>query len=370
MAITPEERKKLCIKRVLCGIRQKAIKEDRKIKIYSKKTLYLPMQLVIDKYGSIIKRKENVFQVVNENEKKEFSADIISQIMISSGASISSGVIKLAMEKDIDIVYLNKFGTPYARIYPCKLGGTTLTRRKQATQYYSERIADVIKEIIRAKIKNQIGLLRLVEKTRDNVDFSNIINSIKSDSEGIDELNGTIDDIRNKLLGIEGFASQSYWGALTIVFPFKERQQEAKDIFNSTLNYGYGILYSEVEKACIIAGLDPYLGFMHTDRYGKPSMVLDLIEDFRQPIVDRAITNLFSRKQIDKRDVEETGNTLMLSKSGKGKVVDAVLSRLHSESKYNNKTLSLQAIILEQARQIVRVLLDQDKNFEGYVHKW
>ncbi len=99
----------------------------------------LYMQLVIDKYGSVIKRKENVFQIVNKDEKNEFSADIASQIIISSGASISSGVIKLAMEKDINIVYLNKLGTPYARIYPCKLYGTTLTRRKQATQYYSEK---------------------------------------------------------------------------------------------------------------------------------------------------------------------------------------------------------------------------------------
>jgi CRISPR-associated protein Cas1 len=328
------------------------------------------MQLIVDKYGSVIKRKENVFQIVNEDKKKEFSADIVSQIIISSGASISSGVIKLAMEKDIDIVYLNKFGTPYARIYPCKLGGTTLTRRKQATQYCSERIADVVKEIIKAKIKNQIGLLKIVEKTRDNLDISKVINTIKSAAEGIDDLNGTIEDIRNKLLGIEGFASRNYWTALSKVFPFKERQQEAKDAFNSMLNYGYGILYSEVEKACIIAGLDPYLGFMHTDRYGKPSMVLDLIEDFRQPIVDRAITTLFSRKQVDKNDIEESGNTLMLSRSGKRKTVEAVLTRLHSESKYNDKTLSLQVIILEQARQIVRVLLAQDKNFEGYVHKW
>lgn len=328
------------------------------------------MQLIVDKYGSVIKRKENVFQIVNKDEKKEFSADVISQIIISSGASISSGVIKLAMEKDIDIVYLNKFGTPYARIYPCKLGGTTLTRRKQATQYYSEKIADVVKEIIKAKIKNQTGLLTLVEKTRNNTDFSNVIITIKKAAAGIDKLKGTIEDIRNKLLGIEGFSSQNYWTALTKVFPFKERQQEAKDAFNSMLNYGYGILYSEVEKACIIAGLDPYLGFMHTDRYGKPSMVLDLIEDFRQPIVDRAIMTIFSRKQVGKNDIEESGNTLMLSRSGKGKVVEAVLSRLHSESKYNDKMLSLQAIILEQARQIVRVLLDQDKNFEGYVHKW
>ncbi len=328
------------------------------------------MQLVIDKYGSVIKQKENLFQIVDGDKKNEFSADDISQIIISSSASITAGVIKLAMEKDIDIVYLNKFGTPYARIYPCKLGGTTLTRRKQATQYYSERIADVVKEIIRAKIKNQIGLLKTIEKTRNNVDFSTIINTIKRNTEGISSLNGTVEDIRNRLLGIEGFASQSYWTALSKIFPFKERQQEAKDAFNSMLNYGYGILYSEVEKACIIAGLDPYLGFMHTDRYGKPSMVLDLIEDFRQPIVDRAITTVFSRKQVDENDTEKSGNTLMLSKSGKGKVIEAVLVRLHSKSKYNDKTLSLQAIILEQARQIVRILLDQDKNFEGYVHRW
>ncbi len=107
--------------------------------------MYSYIPLIVDKYGSVIKRKESIFQIVNKDEKKEFSADVISQIIISSGASISSGVIKLAMEKDI--VYLNKFGTSYAKIYLCKLGSTTLTRRKQATQYYSEGIADVVKEI-------------------------------------------------------------------------------------------------------------------------------------------------------------------------------------------------------------------------------
>ena len=61
-----------------------------------------------------------------------------------------------------------------------------------------------------------------------------------------------------------------------------------------------GILYNEIKKSCILAGLDPYFGFFHTDRYNKPSIVLDLIEEFRPMIVDRAIVTLFAQKQVNK----------------------------------------------------------------------
>jgi len=56
---------------------------------------------------------------------------------------------------------------------------------------------------------------------------------------------------------------------------------------NSALNYGYGILYGQVWGAVMNAGFEPFAGFLHLDRPGKPSLVLDLIEEFRQPIVDR-----------------------------------------------------------------------------------
>ena len=69
---------------------------------------------------------------------------------------------------------------------------------------------------------------------------------------------------------------------------FPGRKPRERDKFNIALNYGCGILNEEVERACFYVGLDPYMGLYHTERYGKPSLVLDfsLVEEFRVPIID------------------------------------------------------------------------------------
>ncbi len=74
-----------------------------------------------------------------------------------------------------------------------------------------------------------------------------------------------IDSIRDTLLGYEGYGASVYFQCLTKICPLKNRNHEGQDIFNMALNYGYGILYSEVVRACILSGLDPYLGFLHMD---------------------------------------------------------------------------------------------------------
>ena len=330
------------------------------------------MQLIVDGYGSYIHRKENLFEVetkseAQEKKKEEFSADIVSQILITSKVSISSGAIQLAMEKQIDIVYLDWHGKPYARTYPCKLGGTTLTRRRQATKYLSSEVASMVKAMIRAKVSNQLTLLKQLAKARKSREFDGYISQIKANMAKLDAIDGNVDEARDAILGIEGYCSTQYWAALAMILPFKGREQEAKDIVNAMLNYGYGILYSEIEKACIIAGLDPYLGFLHTDRYGKPSTVLDMIEEFRQAVVDRAVITLFARKQVDESDGETSGNAFMLTKKGRQKVIDAVMERLHSKMRHNNREYTLQGIMLEQARQVARVLLGENKDYAPFI---
>lgn len=330
------------------------------------------MQLIVDGYRSYIHRKENLFEVetkteTQEKKKEEFSADTVSQILITSKASISSGAIQLAMEKQIDIVYLDWYGKPYARTYPCKLGGTTITRRRQATRYLSDEVAGMVKAMIMAKISNQLTLLKQLAKARKTKEFDGYISRIKVNMTKLDTIEGNVDEARNAILGIEGYCSTQYWAALTMILPFRGRKQEAKDIVNAMLNYGYGILYSEIEKACIIAGLDPYLGFLHTDRYGKPSTVLDMIEEFRQTIVDRAVITLFARKQVDENYGETSGNAFMLTKKGRQKVIDAVMERLHSKMRHNNREYTLQGIMLDQARQIVRVLLGEKKEYTPFI---
>ena len=83
------------------------------------------MQLIVDQFGTFIGKKENRFTIKNKGKVVEYSADMVSQILVTSASGISAGAIKLAMDKDIDIVYVNYFGQPYARIYPCKLYLTT-----------------------------------------------------------------------------------------------------------------------------------------------------------------------------------------------------------------------------------------------------
>ena len=125
------------------------------------------MILVVDNYKTFVGKDSNRFKLLTDTEKKEYSADNVKQIIIVKASAISTGAVKLAMENNVDIVYLGKFGSPHARIYPCKLGGTTLTRRQQLEGYYSEKGSRLAKEFIHAKIRNQASLVKSLGKAQN-----------------------------------------------------------------------------------------------------------------------------------------------------------------------------------------------------------
>ncbi|MCE8426874.1 MAG: CRISPR-associated endonuclease Cas1 [Candidatus Methanoperedens sp.] len=116
-------------------------------------------------------------------------------------------------------------------------------------------------------------------------------------------------------------------------------------LFNALLGYGYGVLFTELEKAVILSGLDPYMGFLHADRAGKPSMVLDLMEEWRQPIVDRSMITLVSRKVVQQ-------NNLMLNN---------IIS-------YNNFRHSFSSLILMQARGVVKFINGENGLYTPFIY--
>ena len=118
----------------------------------------------------------------------------------------------------------------------------------------------------------------------------------------------------------------------------------ATDAVNAALNYGYGILTAHVWGAVMNAGLEPFAGFLHVDRSGKPSLVLDLMEEFRQPVVDRPIFSWLNK-----------GGQLMLQKgmldaASKENVASRVLMRLVAEEQHRGKQHQVRSIIQMQAR--------------------
>ncbi len=224
----------------------------------------------------------------------------MDSILITTSATITTDAIKFAVENNIDIVFLDNFGDPYGRIWHSKLGSTTYIRRRQLEISEEPEGFRLAKGWIEQKIDSQILFLKDLKKNRpEQKDELDDYISGMEDMKAQLEVEGTLDEMRGKIMGLEGMASRHYFEALSYLLPDKWKfngrsRNPAKDEFNCLLNYGYGVLYSRVEKACIIAGLDPYVGFNHTDDYNKKSFVFDLIEMYRIHI-DRTVFNLFRK---------------------------------------------------------------------------
>ena len=126
------------------------------------------MRVVINDYGAYIRKRGNRFLICSKEKEEEYSSDKVSQILILRNSAISSEAIELAMSKNIDIVFLSSKGEPYARIYPCKLGGTVLTRRNQVEAYFSDKGVMLAKCFVRSKIENMGNFLISLGKSRKN----------------------------------------------------------------------------------------------------------------------------------------------------------------------------------------------------------
>jgi len=162
---------------------------------------------------------------------------------------------------------------------------------------------------------------------------------------------GSTAAVRPSLLGFEGVAGRLYWEQWSNILPETleftgRRHLGPADGVNASLNYGYGVLTSHVWGAAMNAGLEPFAGFLHTDRSGKPSLVLDLVEEFRQPVVDRAIFGWLARGG---RPRIESGSG-MLDGPSREEVAARVLARLNNTEQHRGKSHQVRSIIQMQAR--------------------
>lgn len=272
------------------------------------------MQLVINTYGSYLQKNGDCFKIRNDEKVFEVSCKKVSSILISTAAYITTDAIKMAMENNIDIVFMDEHGNPYGRVWHPKLGSTTLIRRRQLEIADTDDGLAFALEWVKTKSANQADLLTRLRETRPQkyAEITAYIDKIKGIASGFDGLSGTIEENRGSIMGIEGSCGRVYFEALSFIMPdrFKfdgRSRNPAKDEFNALLNYSYGVLYSKVEKACIIAGLDPYVGFIHTDHYNKKSLVFDLIECYRV-WAEEIVVNLFAGRKVKVENFDSVPN--------------------------------------------------------------
>ena len=325
-------------------------------------------QLVINTYGTYLKKKDDCFQLKNEDNVIDVSPKKIKSIVISTGCFLSSDALKLAVENNIDVIFLDEFGNPFGRVWHCKPSSTNLIRRKQLEISSSEEGFQMAKEWITEKLNHQLKFLdklaskRSTEKQGKIKEFQEKIEDLRvkiKNSQGFQE------EIREQLMGYEGNAGKNYFSALGYLIPdrFKfsgRSMRPAQDEFNCMLNYAYGVLYSLVERAIILAGLDPYIGFIHTDDYNKKSMVFDLIEQYRF-YADEIVFHLFSQKKVNDEYFEKIKNGFSLNKEGKKVLIAALNEHLDSTINYRGRNIKRRDSIQFDCHNIANLLIGEEK---------
>lgn len=221
----------------------------------------------------------------------------------------SPKLMQYCTDNNIYISFLSPSGEFLASVSG-KIKGNVLLRKRQ---YINSEDANfclgISKNIIKAKIYNsRVEVNRSIRDNQEKMDVSHL----KHASERLKELVFEVDKCKDfaDLRGVEGDSARMYFSTFNEMiiqqkkdFVFNGRSRRPPlDNVNALLSFGYSLLAREIEAALISVGLDPYVGFLHTDRPGRISLALDIMEEFRAVFVDRFVLTLINLRQITKKD--------------------------------------------------------------------
>lgn len=302
----------------------------------------------------LIVRREN--QVVGE-----YPIHRLKSLQIGAkGVGISSNLLyELALRG------VNVFFVDYRSIPVLSLSGThshaVVELRKHQFEFANNPafVADLCKRIVIGKIQNQRSVLLYFGKQFKKDKNQDLANSTGNLSHNViydstSKLYEVLKDLKNldlsqnvnwreQLMGFEGGAAQIYWNCLReaklLPSSFVNRKgRGAPDITNQALNYGYSVLMSYIWNAVIKAGLEPYLGFYHVIRPGKPSLVLDIMEEYRAWVVDRSVIKI--------RDLLVKSNSL--SEEIKRRIIEEVHQTFGKKHMFFGKKLKVETMLQRQ----------------------
>lgn len=335
--------------------------------------------LVVTTPGHFIgKRGERIVVMSKQRIVSELPVIRLSGLTLSGrGVSISGDVIELCMKKSVYIHFVDNLGKIIAVVTPPG-GSSGELSLLQITERDKERGLILAKMFILGKVKNQFSLLKYYFKypiNRENgfgkiyLERKECLNDIIGKIKKATGLSSNADAFRQQLMGLEGTFGASYWEIVRHLFrngvQFSGRVRHgATDLVNAALNYGYGVLYGNCFNAIMRAGLNPMAGFLHSYQAGKPTLVYDLVEEFRAFAVDRGIFTLLNRGE--KLEQEEGG---LLTTETRKKIAKSVIDHLSSEVWFQGKRCTLLEVIQEQACNIKKHLYNKTQ-YHPFLGRW
>ncbi len=266
-------------------------------------TLYLTEQ------GSVLHRKQRRLIITkNDVVLKEVSGMKLERILIFGNVQLTSQAMAFLLDQGIETSFLSLYGKFRGKLSPVESKNVFL-RIAQYERYLDEEFCvEYAKKIVEGKIRN--GKILIQRYSRDHPDMNF--------EDTVAVLNQALDELPNKqrvstILGVEGYSTAAYFRAYSKMFrkqlQFTTRNRRPpKDPVNALLSFGYTLVTNEIFSILCAIGFDPYIGYLHGINYGRPSLSLDIVEEFRHPVVDRFTLNLINNNIMTEDDFEDQGD--------------------------------------------------------------
>ncbi|MDJ0514798.1 MAG: type I-D CRISPR-associated endonuclease Cas1d [Trichodesmium sp. MO_231.B1] len=236
--------------------------------------------------------------VVKADKQKLLDIPLIKVdgVVILGRATVSPQVVMELLSRQLPLSFLTKNGKYLGRLEPEMTKNIFVRSAQWKAAGKSEQSVHVVKGFVRGKLKNYRNILLRRQRESSELDFQLPLKKLEAAIAPINSTNN-IDSLR----GLEGAGSAAYFSCFNQLikgsdFTFEARRRRPPtDPVNSLLSLGYSLLRHDVQSAVNIVGFDPYLGYLHYERYGRPSLALDLMEEFRPLVVDNMVLSVLNK---------------------------------------------------------------------------
>ncbi|MBF0619874.1 MAG: type I-C CRISPR-associated endonuclease Cas1 [Candidatus Omnitrophica bacterium] len=327
---------------------------------------YLNTLFVTTQGAYLNKEGETLVVSVEKEVRLQVPVHTLSGLVCFGQVAMSPQLMSFCAERDVSVSFLTEYGRFLAAVRG-EISGNVLLRREQYRLADDpKKSADIARYILTGKIANSRSVLsRALRDHGGKIDVSAVEGAANRLGQSLDQLR-RVDDL-DVLRGVEGESAHSYFKVFDHLivaqkkdFIFSERNRRPPlDKVNALLSFIYTLLTHDARSALEAVGLDPYVGFLHRDRPGRPGLALDMIEEFRSVIADRLVLSLINREQVSARGFKQSeGGAVVMDDETRKIVLVAYQKRKQEEIEHPfiKETMPMGLMFFMQALLMARYL--------------
>jgi CRISPR-associated protein Cas1 len=324
--------------------------------------------LVVQTPGAQIgQRGDELIVSVKGEDARKIPGQQVRAIYCYGAVQITAQAVSTCLELGIDVAYFSPAGRFLGMLGGLPASGVDARRGQYRLFELPGVRLQLAREVIRAKIHNQRVMLMRNGDVPDRV--TSLMASLRDSTESARDLTA--------LLGTEGSAAALYFEQFESMlkqrddwkFDWRGRNRRPpRDPVNALISLGYSMLAKELTGVCYAVGLDPFLGFMHQPRYGRPALALDLMEEFRPLIADSVAISLINRGELGPEDFIRSANGTFLNDKGRKPFWEAWFRRLDAEVSHPEFSykMAYRRMLEVQARQLWRFVRGEALTYHGF----